>query len=419
MKAGFAEAVITPPDGKCFLAGYAGPWATGVHDDVYASAVYLDDGETRALLVSFDLIALEAPHISRLKRVVRGALDVPEDHIFFTCTHTHEGPEVRKRKHYMRDGQEIALDYQEAYYGFLDEQVKGAAVRAAESAVESDMLVNRAHVDENHNRRLFLNNGQFLGTPGHKELICAAGEYADKELGLVYFCPRGSRHPLGVIANYTMHPLTAGNTSTLISADVPGVVRNVVRESMQCLTCYITGATGDNHPKRAESGFAEMERVGRELGTEVVNRRYNALKVGEPIRLRCLTRSLTLRLRTVEELRAIPHRGEGDAWMEPILREIETPGAPVEVQFTLLGMGPVLFIGVPGEMVSELGQTLKWFSPFKRTYIMYEATEHFSYIAHPNAYVWGGGEAIDGHLSPSAVRPLINAILDAAEEISP
>ena len=417
MKAGFAEVVITPPDGVCYLAGYAGPWATGVHDDVYASAVFLDDGDTTALLMSFDLIALEAPLIVRLKEAVRSRLDIAEERIFFTCTHTHEGPEVRQRKYYVLEGQRVALDYQPAYYEFLGAQVAAVATQAAASAQTCDMLVNRCDVDENHNRRLFLNNEQLLGTPPHKELIPVANGYADKELGLVYFCPTGSRRPFGAIANYTMHPLTAGNTSTLISADVPGVVRDVVRESMQCLTCYITGAAGDNHPKRAESGFAETERVGRILGTEIVNRRYNAHKVEGPIRLGCLTRSITLPRRTVEELRAIPHRDGDESWMTPILREIQRPGELVDVQFTLLAIGPVLFIGVPGEMVSELGATLKWFSPYKRTYIMYEATEHFSYIAHPNAYQWGGGEALDGHLSPSAVRPLMNAILDAAEEL--
>ena len=56
MRAGFSPSVITPSDGRCFLAGYGGPWSTGVHDDLFASAVYLEDGATRALLVSFDLI---------------------------------------------------------------------------------------------------------------------------------------------------------------------------------------------------------------------------------------------------------------------------------------------------------------------------------------------------------------------------
>jgi hypothetical protein len=74
-------------------------------------------------------------------------------------------------------------------------------------------------------------------------------------------------------------------------------------------------------------------------------------------------------------------------------------------------------IGIPGELLAELGSVLKWFSPFKRTYIMYQATDSLDYIAHPNAYQWGGFEIMCGQLSPTAVRPLINAIIDAAEEL--
>jgi len=93
------------------------------------------------------------------------------------------------------------------------------------------------------------------------------------------------------------------------------------------------------------------------------------------------------------------------------------PGGPIDVEFTLLAIGPVLFVGVPGEMVAELGSMIKWLSPFKRTYVMYQATESLGYIAHPNAYRWGGGEANAGQLSPSSVRPLLEATIDAADEL--
>jgi len=73
---------------------------------------------------------------------------------------------------------------------------------------------------------------------------------------------------------------------------------------------------------------------------------------------------------------------------------------------------------LPGEMLAELGSVLKWFSPFRRTYIMYQATESLDYIAHPNAFLWGGFEIVCAQLSPDSVRPLVNAIIDAAEELS-
>ncbi len=417
MQAGFAETIITPPAGKCLIAGYKLRWSTGVHDDLYASAVYLKDDAARALLVSLDVLAMEAPFIARLKAALREALGLDPGSIFFTCTHTHEGPELRERK--FRDNWEDDDEptYLEGYQRFLIAKIVEAAREAAGRAQECDLLVNRAYVDENMNRRFFLTDEQFVGIPGNKQLAPIAPEYTDKELGLIYFCPGGSRHPFGAIVNYTMHPLTAGNTSSLLSADVPGVVRDLIRESLQCLTCYITGAAGDNHPKGPEAGFAETRRVGQVLATEAIKRRYDAFRVEGPIRLKCLIRSVPLPLRTLDEIKSIALAPQDEQEQRFLLRRVDRPGAVVPVEFSLLAVGPVLFVGVPGELVAELGSVLKWFSPFKRTYIMYQATDSLDYIAHPNAYRWGGGETLCGQLSPRAVRPLINAIIDAMEEL--
>ena len=410
MKAGFAEAIITPKDGRCILAGYGEDiWSHGVHDDLYASAVYFEDGGSKAVLISFDLIGLDEEIISRLKSRVRKAVNVDFDSIFFTCTHTHAGPVISQSK-------ASEAEYIPEYLKFLESQVEEVSQEAASRAQEFELRVNRAYVDENINRRFFLNTGEYLYVPRYKDLIPITNEYADKELGILYFCPKNMKgakwpHPYGVIVNYSMHPLTAGNTSLLISADVPGVVRELIKESMECLTCYITGAAGDNHPKAPEGGFAETRRVGRVLATEVIKRRWDSLPIKDPIRLKCLTRSIRLKYRSMEELKAIP------GWQDFHPRISDKAGEPVDVEYSLLAIGPILFIGVPGELVSELGRILKWCSPFKRTYIMYQATGDFGYIAHPNAYRWGGYEAVCGLLSPSSVRPLINAILDSAEEL--
>ena len=416
MKAGFAEIVITPADGRCFLAGYGGPWSTGVHDDLYVSAVYLEDQATRALLASFDLIGMEAGLIARLKQSVTQAIGVEANNIFFTCTHTHEGPEVRPRAIRARG---VEVDYLDEYHGFLADKMAQVAAEAVSACRECDVRVNRAFVDENMNRRYFMPSGQYFGVPGYKDLVPITYEHEDKELGIICFCPPEDRHPFGMIVNYTMHPLTAGNTTSLISADVPGVVRDVIKEGLNCLACYINGAAGDNHPKRPEGGFAETRRVGELLGTEAITRRYDSYRIEEPLALKCLTRSVTLKWRTPEEIRAIPTAKDVDeSRMESYLRRIGSPGDSVNVEYSLLAIGPILLIGVPGELVSELGRTLKWYSPFQRTYVMYQATETLGYIAHPNAYQWGGYEALSGQLSPSSVRPLMDAIIDAAEELA-
>lgn len=427
MYAGVAETIITPPNAECLLAGYALYPAKGIHDNLYASALALHVGpdnqengtdEERALLISFDLLAMEKELIAHLKQAICQTLPFTADAIVFTCTHTHEGPEVRERKFRDRWYGEERPAYLDGYLAFLTAQTVAVAQAAVAALMPCDLLVNRVHVDENMNRRFFLPDGSYLGVPDHKDLIPITHGHTDNTLGILAFCQPGTRRPFGLLLNYAMHPLTAGQTSSLISADVPGVVRELIKESTDCLPIYTTGAAGDNHPKAPEAGFVETRRVGEVLATTTMMRAYDAHKIEGPLRLRTLTRTVSLQLRTREEFAQIPPTGMGDNVINDNLCRVERPGATVDVEFSLLAIGPVLLIGVPGELDSELGSVLKWFSPFKHTYILYQSTDSLDYIAHPNAYHWGGFEAFCGQLSPGAVRPLINAVLDAAEELA-
>jgi hypothetical protein len=44
-------------------------------------------------------------------------------------------------------------------------------------------------------------------------------------------------------------------------------------------------------------------------------------------------------------------------------------------------------------MCAELGQEIKWNSPFRRTFIAYDATAYFSYMGAANNFAAGGYEA--------------------------
>jgi len=123
--------------------GYGLPPSTGVHDDVSASAVYFQDGDTRAVLISFDLLAMERDLIARLKEAIRAVLPIPAGNIFFTCTHTHEGPEVRERKFRDHWGRTSALP---TWMGTCasDGARRPVSQAAAAAAQEFDLVVNRA-----------------------------------------------------------------------------------------------------------------------------------------------------------------------------------------------------------------------------------------------------------------------------------
>ncbi|HYM27789.1 MAG TPA: hypothetical protein VET66_06550, partial [Steroidobacteraceae bacterium] len=60
LRAGAAEVVMTPPIGTP-LDGYGGRvgGAVGVHDDLHARAIVVDDGATQAAIVGCDLVGVD------------------------------------------------------------------------------------------------------------------------------------------------------------------------------------------------------------------------------------------------------------------------------------------------------------------------------------------------------------------------
>ena len=83
LKAGTAIKDISPKLGVQ-LAGY--PHCprenTGVHDPLYATATFLDNGKEKVTIVSLDLLSIGKPIVTELRKVVNHP-------VTFTCTHTH------------------------------------------------------------------------------------------------------------------------------------------------------------------------------------------------------------------------------------------------------------------------------------------------------------------------------------------
>jgi len=85
--AGIARRVINPPKG-IFLIGYGDRTKgnIGVHDDLTATALVLDDGKTRVAIVALDILTINEFIVDR----VRARLTPTE--VLLCCSHTHSGP---------------------------------------------------------------------------------------------------------------------------------------------------------------------------------------------------------------------------------------------------------------------------------------------------------------------------------------
>ena len=409
MLVGAAREIINPEIGHR-LCGYGPDYPnTGVHDDITVTALYLHDSRREAFLLNCDLLGLLAVTEARIRGAVAQAAGVPAESVFLACTHVHSAPNALVGG---RAPDDPDWECRAAYVDRLIAWSVQAAAAAKANAEPCDLLYNYAHVAENMNRRLAFPDRRFLYLPANKQLIGQSQEYVDRELGILAFRrPGGKNRYKAILTNYTCHPLCVGNTSNLVSADFQGALRRRVEETFAgCLCLTTTGAAGDNHPLLPEAGFAAAEAMGTRLAEQTIMRCYDAVPADYDTRLRLARAEVALPYKDDATRRRLPTTQARQP--DPAARS-----GTRATHVSLLGIGPVLFAGFPGEPAAELGAMLKWSSPFLRTYALHTATDCLSYFPTCNQYYWGGHEPEGSPFACGAGEVLVQRILETARRL--
>ncbi|MBQ7208709.1 MAG: hypothetical protein IJS01_13000 [Lentisphaeria bacterium] len=408
MKISWFKKVISPDVGA-ELAGY-GPHDVSVTklDDLYATGLLMDDGEKKVLLVSFDLLGLDASFIRGIRKFYAASLGMEENAVMLTCTHTHTGPHSRT----INEGRKNILNvpYLERLEKVLRDSVKDLAdPRPCEAFYYS------AYCDENRNRRYVTADNRGSFTPHRREVIsiCEATHFADKELGMVFFFDPKTGNPLYGIGNFAAHPLAGhapGIGGLRISADYPGAFRDYVLAETGAEAMFITGAAGDMVPKEDELGSDAIRSMGVRLGKAFIGGMIDAQRnpgrfhIAEP------------KLGSTSRIFRVPFREQFRRNPE-LLPESYLGSDCSELEIQCVSIGDVCFVGVPGELCSELGQEIKWHSPFRRTFIAYNSTAYFSYMCPANFLVQGGYEANNQRFAAEGGLVLLNTAWEAMREL--
>lgn len=399
MKIATFSANISPEVGA-LLAGYsAHDVSVAKHDDLFCSGILLDDGENRALLISFDLIGLCRDLVLRIRREVAAVAGLNSDEVILTCTHTHEGP-------HSRDTWTMPVDapYCEKLVFTTVEAVK--AMLAKDDFKEVDPYFYSAKVPVNVNRRYCGPENVCRYLPHHRQLEALGDGVVDPELGMLFFYASGTEIPVAAIANYAAHPLlnhAPGLGGLAISADYPGDFRNKIANDTGAFCLFTTGAAGNQFPKGSELGYSQLDEFTRPLAAEFIRGMANAhrnpdlFKLSEKVR--CSSKTITVALRS----------DRSDEAKYPRIRN--RSDYQIELQF--LSIGDICFVGVPGELEAEPGLEIKWNSPFRKTWILYNSTDYIGYICPANDFVSGGYESSYGQtLEYRASFKIVTAVLD-------
>ncbi|AKJ63668.1 hypothetical protein [Kiritimatiella glycovorans] len=407
-RAGAAEADISPHHPQ-FLFGYphVERMSTGIHDPLLGSALYLERGGTRVILIAADLIFVPRPVVLAARRRIFEATGVPESHILISASHTHSGPVTVDHASNADDPVVPAADPE--YLALLENGLVNAGVDAVHAADEAEIAEVVAD-----STGIGTNRRDPDGPAFHRVPVIAARRVSDRTM-------------IGLLMVGSMHPTVLHEDSTLVSADFPAYTRFALKERHGPVpVVYHTGPCGNLSPRHVtrDNTFAEAERLGRQLG-EAVDRALRDTRYA-PIE------HLEVRSGAVKPVpRTFPLKGEAEAALrraeeryetlrrsgaprqevrtaevdlfgaretmtlsrleaEGVLESFRSERTPAEIQ--VLRIGGFHFAGWPAEVFVEYGIELQRRLP--GTYIISVANgELQGYLVTPEAAAQGGYEA--------------------------
>ncbi len=405
------KADISPEVGA-LICGYS-PNQVSVekHDPLFAVGLALDDGRSRKLLVSLDLVGLDGATVRDLRGRLAERFGSDEASVMLACTHNHSGPESCRRLNLPDSINQRYVDFLAAKLLDAVGSLGGTGWRTCRVSFIS------SNVDENYNRRFVTGDNCASFVPHRRTLVPLCDGPADKELGLLLFWDAsytsstpGGDSPIFIVGNYAAHVLSShapGTGGIRITADFPGFYRDYLDRETGAAAMFVQGASGDLVPKGDELGMAAARRTGENLAMATIEsviqvcRNRQRYEVADP-RLGGAIRRFTVPMRSRFRNR-IQREYDGDGDMT------------LEVQ--LLSVGDVAYVGMPGEASSELGSEIKWHSPFRKTWIANLSTGFAGYISPANAFVQGGYEPLKQPFSARGGLKLVNESVDALFEL--
>lgn len=337
-----------------------------VHDDTFARALVMTNGDVSIAIVSIDAVGLFNDDILKIRARVAKKMESPPDFILISSTHTHEGPDTMgqwgPRPVFIpeRGVDDVWFDQ------VLIENAAQAVVDAATSAREAKVFSAVGH----------------LGARTRETLRDSRDpQVIDDTVNVLKFTEKASGDVIGTLVNWGNHPEVLSDVNNRASSDFSWGIREamekgVFNEAGQLLTpgaggtcVFLQGKVGglmtplgvntvsvDGTMPRQRS-YAKTRAVGDLVAGTALEALNGAQEITapllafghQPLQFRVENTSFQLVFINFSILK----RRLIDFDKMKVISETNFPKVQSEV--SKIQLGPVRFLGVPGELFPELG----------------------------------------------------------------
>ncbi|WP_129778433.1 neutral/alkaline non-lysosomal ceramidase N-terminal domain-containing protein [Peristeroidobacter soli] len=419
LSVGAARADITPSE-KALPKGYE-----GINDPIFIRAIVVDDGATRAALVTVDAGGLPTDVYTQVSQQAERELRIPASHVLLTATHTHSVPFGIARELAPRI---VAAISQAA--GRLQ------PARIAYGTGVSYINVNRNIIDPKTHR--------WWEGPNYEGV-------SDKTVAVLDFEALDGR-PIAVYYNYAVHAVLNGQLDQ-ISGDIPGAASRYIEDSLddQAVAVWSTGAAGDQNPIYFQQTYdlrdiriKEHATRGIDIsnamppGGQGLNKRDpRVAKLMKQQRQMANSMGQMLGEEVLHVMRANAERPMTEARIAGAQKSVSCPGRkrtdtgragfagtyvdadPIPIQLSLVRLGDIAIAGVNAEVFNTIAQRLKSESPLKHTMMatLTNGAAPSGYIPNDAAFGYNTFEVVSSKLKPGcAETAIVDGLLDLIGE---
>jgi len=431
-KAGFSKVCISPPVGVP-LAGFAAreDVSQGIHDDLYARALVLENAEAAVAIVSVDVLALPSDFISRVRSEIEESIGLTPDSVMIASTHTHAGPVTITT--FFNPDESVDTNYMDS----LARSIQGSVTTAWRERFQARVGVGVGHVEG-----VGVNRRSLDQRP------------VDEEIGIIKIEDEAGV-TRAVLINYACHPTVLGPDNLLVSGDFPAFAIKEIEEAIgpNGFAMFVNGTQGNiSMGHSSELSAIGVITPGRtferaaELGhllADATRKTLTSIKVEDQPVIENASIPIHLPLKNYPSpeqtnrslIEAEDHLAglisqDGDnidqlrrAKSEHLYASITNFYAkesrvlangllPLELQ--AIRIGGAVFVAIPAEVFVEIGLRLKKLAPH-RTFIVGIANGYIGYLPTSAAHADGGYEVVSSKCRPEAEHILIEKVLRLEE----
>ena len=402
-KIGVCKVDITPPVGIDFVGYHRETGINNVEERIYGTVFVFEKDEMKTVFISIDNIGMLVEDTNMIRERVASRLHVPFERITVVYTHTHSGPETVGEQPLVR-----------SYKTILVNNVVKGAVTANNNLKRCEVGWGVTTGDIGVNRRERTSDGRAKMGTNIEGVV-------DKRIGMLAIKDAETKELTGIIVFCTAHPNVLKGDSDALSADYPGMTREILEKIVNCPVMIVQGAAGNVNAKYRGSKEA-LTQMAYTLSGHVLTM-LPTVTYSPIVNVRTISSMVQMKLKNIpeiDEIRSMAWLAEKqwgvntDEWLTIVLEKYEQGirRLSIDLEVQLFQVNDGMFSGLPMEPFSEtalevkenLQNELAFFGGYMNGYIGYLPTkEEISY----------GGYEVE--LSPVVYGPVTNLLMPPEE----